>query len=228
MSEASYYWLYTGFCIIYVGVMLLLSSNEFFFTDWGLTIQFLYYVMPPAFAASTGLAILSFMLNCMVAVMVTVIEIQSSTLMNEACTTYGCALAWTGTTCLHYLTVPLQVYHLYRYCAPLRQHIHRSQILWALLSLVAIGVVYVGLMDPVNRYDIVIPIHTFLAWAFASAVISETALVFFCAASSAASPPTYQIEGSSSLTASDLSVAGCSKWLPRLGAGVLQSLYPQS
>lgn len=137
-------------CIL---ILLLLSRNMVYATQWNLIAAFLYWCLPAEVADYYGLTQFVFAISWTVAVTITIIIIQDAQVIKDACAQYSCPVSWLGHIIIHYCPpVGLTIY-LYRHVPSLYLlQSYRRQLAAAMtVSVVSVYCVY---MDPLKLYHV--------------------------------------------------------------------------
>lgn len=173
---------YTAVCTAFIIILLLSADNLLFATNWNLVVLFVYFSLnfgvSADILAEIGITQIAFTIVWTIAMGITIVTATDSTIMDEACEQYGCAVAWLGNTVIHYIPPILVTIHVlgYQRNTCLRHFLHARHIVFAFLSVAALGIEYCVFMNPKGRYHFKMCTQTFLSWILASAASALLAL----------------------------------------------------
>jgi len=152
---------------------------------WHLVVCVFYLCLPVSFVAESPFAVFTNTLSFTVAIGVTMIVIQSPSLINDAIVEYGAAAVWTVHILMHYVPVVINIMYL-------------RMVLWvefvdctlaspswqpwaAFLVSISFGLFYTIKLDPINTYDSPLALHTLVALMAVIFAASELCLLFVLA-----------------------------------------------
>lgn len=166
-------------CACYILALVLFADNLRYATNWNLAALFLYFSVPPNLAAESGITHFAFILVWAIMCGITVVTIQNTAIMDNACAQYGCVAAWTGNIILHYVPPFLLTWHLLQRenVIELVHCLRPDYLVRAFLCILVFAIQYCAFMDPVGKYFLVICIPTLMAWLLAASSFALIGLV---------------------------------------------------
>lgn len=168
------------FVVIYLAI-LLQGFNLQTLSRWHLVVCIVYLILPAQFVSESPIAIFTNTLSITVAIGVTMIVIQTPSLLTDAIDEYGAAAVWIVHILMHYVPVVVNITYLRVILWPEFVCYTRLTPTWqpwaAFLASVSFGLFYTLEQDPVNTYDSPLALQTLVALMAVIFSVSELCLL---------------------------------------------------
>lgn len=152
-------------CALLVLMLLAVADNLLFATDWNLVVVFLAFTLAPDVALESSILFGALALNWAVMIGISIITAMDSTLMDNACESVGCPMAWTGNVIIHYIPPFLLLHYVLRIVGirSILPFLQPQELLCAFFGVLVLGLEYCFFMNPRERYYLQMCTGTFLA-----------------------------------------------------------------
>jgi len=158
-----------SYVAIFIIVLLLISRNLIYITNWNLLLSALYWILPSEIGDELGITAVVYIQTWTFALGITVITATDPELMDIACNDIGCPAAWIMNVLIHYFPPILVTHYIHSTNHPLLRNPSRLFAAW--ICTVTIFVIYSVYMDPQSIYNIPVSQRTFVSWMLTSAAM---------------------------------------------------------